>query len=289
MQDLKLPLIFTDMDGTLYSSNFKASQETISDIKFATTKSEENPKPALFNLCTGNPVFERVKNVGKQLNARYLIGSTGASIFDMQKNEFIYQKTIDNEAAKKIIDFANKNQLEIIFWNSYQYFYSNFTNQSSLEATLAYHFDTDKGRDIVNQYKNQEINDIIKIEFICKPKYFKKITKFLKTINVYFIETSSNIEIMAKNISKGSAIKYIVETFYQNELSLEDVFCAGDSKNDVDMLKICGYSYAMANSPQVVKLQAKYHTSSVEQNGLGEAIIDYLYRLNKVIKKFLLH
>ncbi|MBU4692539.1 Cof-type HAD-IIB family hydrolase [Mycoplasma zalophi] len=289
MNNLKLPLIFTDMDGTLYGSSFKASQETINDIEFAITKSEENPRPALFSLCTGNPVFERVKNVGTQLKAKYLIGSTGANIFDMETNEFIYQKTISNEDAQKIIDFANENQFEVVFWNSEQYFYSNYASESALEATLNYHFDTKEGRNIVKKYAGQEITDIVKIEFSSQVQNFKKITDFLKDLNVYFIETASNVEIMAKNVSKGSAIKYIVEAFYKDELSLEDVFCAGDSRNDIDMLKICGFSYAMANSPQVVKDAANYHTSSVEQNGLGEAIIDYLYRFNKVIKKFLLH
>ncbi|CAD7361313.1 Uncharacterised protein [Metamycoplasma salivarium] len=45
----------------------------------------------------------------------------------------------------------------------------------------------------------------------------------------------------------------------------------------------------MANANQEVLKIAKFFTSAVEQNGLGEAIIDYLYRLKNITRKYMLH
>ena len=45
----------------------------------------------------------------------------------------------------------------------------------------------------------------------------------------------------------------------------------------------------MANASKDALNSAHYFTSSVEQNGLGEAIIDYLYRYKNVVKQYILH
>lgn len=52
----------------------------------------------------------------------------------------------------------------------------------------------------------------------------------------------------------------------------------GDSENDISMLSLVGYSYAMANSNKYVKIFAKYHTSAFDQEGVVMAIKDFLYR-----------
>ncbi|WP_261368963.1 HAD family hydrolase [Mycoplasma struthionis] len=104
------------------------------------------------------------------------------------------------------------------------------------------------------------------------------------------IITNYGLEISPKGIDKGSAIKWMIENIYnQYDLKLEDVMAIGDSNNDVPMLQIVGYSYAMANSSKQALKSANYFTSSVEQNGLGEAVLDYLYRLKNIVKKYMLH
>jgi len=52
----------------------------------------------------------------------------------------------------------------------------------------------------------------------------------------------------------------------------------GDSANDLPMFEVVEHSYAMGNAPADVKALAKHHTSAVEQIGLGEAVIDFMYR-----------
>lgn len=64
----KKPIIFSDVDGTLYN-DFNILDETKKDISFA------QKNMADFNICTGNPVFERMLNVSNKVNANYLIAS----------------------------------------------------------------------------------------------------------------------------------------------------------------------------------------------------------------------
>lgn len=59
----------------------------------------------------------------------------------------------------------------------------------------------------------------------------------------------------------------------------------GDSENDISMMKVAGFSYAMDNAKLAVKKVAKYYTSDVLQDGLGEAIRDYIFRTRFDIEK----
>ncbi|QJG66911.1 Cof-type HAD-IIB family hydrolase [Mycoplasma phocoenae] len=287
--ELIKPIIFTDMDGTLYGSDFKVMKQTKSDIEFALSINEENFISSDFNLCTGNPITERTINIANELKAKYIIGSTGAQIYDVDNNKIVVQHCIDNETTQEIIEFSLKNNIELNFFNEKVYYYAGYKNQEDLNYTLSYHFDTEEAKaKMVQKYTNQVIDNIVKIESWCDPKYFDILEDKLKTLNVSYVKSNCGFEIMANNVNKGTGIQNVLQMFYPGH-ELENVFCAGDSNNDLSMFEICGYSYAMANSPSSVQTKAKYHTSSVEQNGLGEAIIDYLYRLNKTKKKYLLH
>jgi|GEM_PF-2384273 hypothetical protein len=82
----------------------------------------------------------------------------------------------------------------------------------------------------------------------------------------------------------------MLENVYKNvETSKDEIMTIGDGNNDIPMLSISKYSYAMANATQTVHEHSHFHTSAVEQNGLGEAILDYIYRLKNITKKYMLH
>lgn len=83
------------------------------------------------------------------------------------------------------------------------------------------------------------------------------------------------MELTAPGVNKGTGALWLC-----NHLDADPNYCMsiGDSNNDLTMLKAIGFSYAMDNSPKSVKEVAKYYTSDVMQNGLGEAIQDYIFR-----------
>ncbi|CRH45557.1 Sugar phosphatase SupH [Chlamydia trachomatis] len=81
-----------------------------------------------------------------------------------------------------------------------------------------------------------------------------------------------------------------MENVYNKEnVLLNEVMTIGDSNNDTPMLKLTNYSYAMANATKEPLSIARFFTSDVSQNGLGEAILDYLYRLKNIARKHMLH
>lgn len=76
-------------------------------------------------------------------------------------------------------------------------------------------------------------------------------------------------EIIPRGCSKASAMEYIVESL---KLPMEETVAIGDSSNDVVMLKRAGRSIAMGNGTDEVKALADYVTTSVENDGIWNAL-----------------
>ena len=288
----KMPIIFSDVDGTLYDHSKIPNQQTIEDIKFA----KENN--AHFNICTGNPYFERMRWLTKLIDVDYLISSSGAHIIDIKNDKTIYSKSIQKLIFNKILTIAKSEGIQLCFWDENNYF---LLNNDSLwnDEILEYHFTNEATKKMFLQIYNNEDICPLKVEIYSKAyNDEKKVKKELNNLFNLFKDidgiditlTSINIEIQAKNVNKGEAILWLLKNVYNNiNINQNDIMVIGDSNNDYSMIILSNYSYAMANASNLILTSASYFTSSVEQNGLGEAIIDYLYRFKNVVKKYLLH
>lgn len=288
----KMPIIFSDVDGTLYGHSKIPNQQTIEDIKFA----KENN--AHFNICTGNPYFERMRWLTKLIDVDYLISSSGAHIIDIKNDKTIYSKSIQKLIFNKILTIAKSEGIQLCFWDENNYF---LLNNDSLwnDEILEYHFTNETTKKMFPQIYNNEDICPLKVEIYSKAyNDEKKVKKELNNLFNLFKDiddiditlTSINIEMQAKNVNKGEAILWLLKNVYNNiNINQNDIMVIGDSNNDYSMIILSNYSYAMANASNLILTSASYFTSSVEQNGLGEAIIDYLYRFKNVVKKYLLH
>lgn len=288
----KMPIIFSDVDGTLYDHSKIPNQQTIEDIKFA----KENN--AHFNICTGNPYFERMRWLTKLIDVDYLISSSGAHIIDIKNNKTIYSKSIQESIFNKILMIAKSEGIQLFFWDEKNYF---LLHNDSLwnDEILEYHFTNEATKKMFPQIYNNE--DICPLKVEIYSKAYNDETKVKKELNnllnlfkdidgIDITLTSINIEIQAKNVNKGEAILWMLKNVYNNiNINQNDIMVIGDSNNDYSMIILSKYSYSMANASNLILTSASYFTSSVEQNGLGEAIIDYLYRFKNVVKKYLLH
>lgn len=282
----KKPIIFSDVDGTLYN-DFNILDETKKDISFA------QKNMADFNICTGNPVFERMLNVSNEVNANYLIASSGSQIYDLKQNKIIKTWPMSFENLKKILDFIKNEDVQMLFWDNENYYFTNENYYRNNEIILHHFLNIDSINKNAKKYNNEEIMPL-KIEIYGQKDLLKRkevnerLLVKLKTLdNISIFSVGSHLEILFKNITKASAISWMANNIYS--CSINDVMAIGDGNNDLDMLKLVDFSYAMANANQEVLKIAKFLTSAVEQNGLGEAIIDYLYRLKNITRKYMLH
>lgn len=74
-----------------------------------------------------------------------------------------------------------------------------------------------------------------------------------------------SIDLIVPGCHKASGLRRLAE---RRGITLEQCAAFGDGGNDIEMLKACGYSYAMDNAPRNVKNAAKSICPSNEEDGV---------------------
>lgn len=265
--------IFSDVDGTIYPFPSKELSEINQNkVKEVVSKGVE------FVINTGNGPYQKIKKLAASLDSRYIICSNGALIFDNETKEILNIEYIPLTEAQKIWDLADEVGIGLYYFGTHQYYLKNPAKEFKEFITNFCEY---------NQWIETGIipNDLHKIEtYGTKEKMKEFYDKAIqRNIDLNIVLLDSHIEITKTGISKGSGVKWLCENILNT--SIENVMSIGDSQNDISMFEITGYSYAMENTDSYSRKFAKYFTSTVEQNGLAEAIDDYLYRSDFELKR----
>ncbi|MFV8470250.1 HAD family hydrolase [Mycoplasma sp. AA7A] len=266
--------IFSDVDGTIYPFPHKQ----LSEVNKAKVR-ELADKNIPFVINTGNPPLEKIQRLADTLHARYLCCSNGAMIYDNLEKKALHVEYIDTKKAEVIWPLALQHGVTLYYMGSDQYYMynSNDVTREFLTTFNEYNDWITDGR--INQ-------DLHKIEAYGTPEAILAFYEacLASGVDLDIINVSNKyIEITNIGISKASGMKWLCDNVFHADLA--DVMAIGDSANDIPMFLTAGYSYAMDNADETTKAAAKYYTSSVEQDGLAEAIDDYLYRSDFELKR----
>lgn len=77
-------------------------------------------------------------------------------------------------------------------------------------------------------------------------------------------------DLVNANNSKASGIESIIRHF---GIKKEECIAFGDGGNDIEMLEYCGIGVAMGNADDSVKAHADYATTSVDEEGIEQALL----------------
>lgn len=94
----------------------------------------------------------------------------------------------------------------------------------------------------------------------------------IKGMNVEAVDTGFAIHLHSPNISKGDAFEKLAAVM---GLKTKDFLCAGDSVNDVEMLKLAGVSITPANGSPEAKSVACLITEKPYGDGTADALRMY--------------
>ncbi|UUD35745.1 HAD family hydrolase [Mycoplasmopsis caviae] len=265
----KKPIVFSDVDGTLYARDCYVSNFNLNIIK---------QDDLSFNIATGNPICPRMLKLAKLVDADYVIGSSGVQIYDYKKSKYLHEEYLDADVVKKIFQIFKKNDVSAAAWSS-EAFYVFKEDDKEFLNKIYYRFES---FDQFELYENQsDIKKIAKIEvyFENTPNIDHLIDELSK-LNCQLIKTHMNLEIISKGASKGNAILWLLKNVLK-VYTTEEVMVIGDSENDYSMFHKFNYSYVMDNAKDEVKDKANFITKAVQEHGLGYAVLDYLEKFNK--------
>lgn len=271
---LKKGIVFSDVDGTIYSRDNYVSNFNLDIIKSYQIS---------FNIATGNPICPRMLKLAKLTDADYIIGSSGAQIYDYKNSKFVKEDYIDADVVKQIFKIFWEQNIPAAAWSSH-IFYAFRENEKEFLNKIYYRYES---FDQFTMYKGEsDIKPIAKMEVYFED--FDKIDELmaeLSKLKCKLIKTHMNLEILPIKESKGNAIMWILDNLLK-DYSTDEIMVIGDSENDFSMFKKFNYSYVMDNAKDEVKKRANFVTKDVQEHGLGHAILDYMQKFQgNLIKK----
>lgn len=244
MKRFKDCVLVSDFDGTLINSNGTISEENIRAIEYFINEG------GFFCGATGRthlgiePYQDRLPT-----HAPWILFN-GGGVYDIHKKRFLHEENINDQVLKPLIKDVMMALPEL--------------NIQICTSRMQYFVNPNGLADLMMVSENQEyeicsMDDIdeawIKLMFHGEPRILRKVEEILieildQEIYRYFYSGEIYLEVMRKEVSKGSGLKALKRILDDNEMKY---FAIGDFFNDVEMLKWADISATPGNSPIEIK------------------------------------
>lgn len=287
-------MIVSDLDGTLLDDYTKLVDQ---DTKITILKAIKK-KNCKFTIATGRGLDDSLlvyKNLGlKNTKWLYVVGCNGAFIYDCDNKNYIYKNFINPELSKKLCDLFYKifNSKHIGKMGAQICINHDFSKK--FQATCMINKDIVlnvfrkktkyflknnwQKKEIFELHKSFDFKNIFKIIFFCENNEDRmRLLGSIISANLPIEISSSglsNIELMAKNDSKGNAIKFL--TTYL-KIDNDNVMVIGDEKNDISMLNMFNKSVTLKSSKMDVKKAAHYVIDAKPSEIVNKAIKKFVF------------
>lgn len=282
-------LVAVDLDGTMLNQYGVVTENTKNVIKKVIEKGIE------VVIASGRPI-DSIKTIAKEIGSeKYFIAGNGSLIYDIQKDEIIYDKFLSKEKVLEIIKICEENSIS----------YNVYTDKTILATALKYNVLYYQKENLKKEESKQTKISIVEnlYEYVKKIKddKFLKLTicddsqtvfqsiirklRQLEGIDVLDVSHMSRktikqgteekiveyyyTEITTNNVDKWEAIEYLINKM---GIQREEVIAIGDNMNDKKMIKEAGLGIAMEGSTPEVTEIADYITDTNQEDGVAKAL-----------------
>lgn len=255
----QIKMVVTDMDGTLLNSNHEVSTHFFSLFE----KLKEHN--ILFAAASGRQYHSILDKLDAIKNDIIVIAENGG--FAMQDGKEIVATPLPHSAKNDIIALLNtikhihpvlcgKNKAYLLgdsplFMEKLKEYYSNYQvleNLSDFEG---------------------EILKIAIYHFESSEKYIYPAVSHLEEHLQVKVSGANWVDISSKNANKGYALQKVME---RNNIKPHELLVFGDYNNDLEMLALADYSFAMANAHSNVIKAANFKTTSNDDFGVERVL-----------------
>ena len=244
---MNLQAAVIDLDGTLIGKG----EEISARVERAVTQLS---KLLPVSIATGREAADTIK-FARQLGLKSpQICDGGATILDPSSGRSVWTDPLGPDNAREIIQTLQRAKAEFIAThpegsvNSYSGItHWNLTRVSALDLD-------EQGADrMVRHFMANPALHVVKV--------------YLPYNGLWAVDfTNSQVDKAAATIKLGQMI----------DIDPGDMMAAGDSFNDLPLLRLCGFGIAMGDAPDELKAVADFVAPPVEEDGLAVAIEEFV-------------
>lgn len=269
---METKILFTDLDGTLLTSERNISPDVLAAIEELIEKGHK------FVLSTGRPLMSALQLAKTYDFIRpgfYISSFNGGLIYDCYEEKELHRKGIPHAAVRLIFDEAKKRGLHVHTYSDTHVLAEKpsemlthycqcigmpyrivpsvtdelpFEPQKVIVADLADHSVLEAFRNDMRPIAEPSLNSVFSNPMLLE----------------YGNPTST----------KGNALRFLCELY---GIDMKNSVAAGDEENDLTMIEAAGIGVAMANAKEEVKNAASYITQRDNNHGGIKEIIEKFF------------
>lgn len=255
IKNLNKKLVFIDIDGTLTRDDGSMSLKTKNVLRIINEKYNNI-------ILTSGRARNDVKNICDELKLKYFISSNGSEIYDNEKNNVLYSKTINSQIVRKLINIAKVYNVEV---------------------KLAINDNEVVIRD--KKYYN-DYDDVKQCMFKGDDEILLNIRKHIEQIENVYIPYDNNqyefgyywFSVLPLNVSKGNAVSFLAKYLNYKKSNLVAI---GNDYNDISMFHNVGNGLAVGNACEELKKIAKKVIGNNNEDGVKKILEKYIDQKEK--------
>lgn len=278
---LNAKILFTDLDGTLLTTDKKISKELrkklIEMIKCGHSLALASGRPinSILEVLSWLDIKDEVIKLRKKdcgTGGIYATAYNGAVLYDCLEDKPIEEYYVPMRVAQKLFDMAEERGIHIQTYAD-DHIVSNVDDDAIKYYTQFIHMPYTVGSDLASELLHDPFKalaiDLESREKLEKLREDIEASELAEYITCAY-SNKSYLEFYNKKAGKGNALVNMCRAL--NILEKNSI-AAGDEENDISMIEAAGTGVAMANANPIVKARADYVTERDNDNdGMVEVI-----------------
>lgn len=252
----QIKLVVSDMDGTLLNSKGKVSKEFYNVFK---ALQEQNIK---FVAASGRQYYSIVDKLKPIVDDIFIIAENGG--IAKKGDKTLHHNYFPNMVVFDLISHLRKieNVYPVICGEKKAYIETK--NQNFIQLLSEYYSEYELVDDLL-EIKNDHFFKIAIYHFESSEQYIYPYLKHLDNDIQVKVSGKHWVDLSHLDTHKGNALKKLQEKL---NISENETMVFGDYNNDLEMMKLAYFSYAMENAHPNVKAAARFQTKSNDEDGV---------------------
>lgn len=270
MNKLPFEVIAVDMDGTFMRDN-----QTFNHKRFDRILNQLRDQGGHFIVSSGRPYTRLREDFAGFLTRIDMIADNGSLL--LQDNNIISTHLITYKTTVDLIHFIQEHYPESsVIVTGVDNSYTTVNASPDFKQKMSFYYpECVEVNDLLSTVSPN--GQVTKITLSYKKDFSAELEREFNKHHTEKVHCTSSgfglLDIVPYSVNKGSALKYFLRYFGVKPSKL---IAFGDGMNDTEMLKLAGYSYAMANGDPEIKKIAKYEAPSNNNDGVLEVLDSYL-------------
>ncbi|MBU2904456.1 Cof-type HAD-IIB family hydrolase [Arenibacter algicola] len=261
----KVKMVVTDMDGTLLNSKHEVSS------KFFQLFEELKKRDIKFVAASGrqyNSIVDKLDSIKEDI---IVVAENGA--FVKKQDQELLATPLDQTTIKNTMELLrNVEGIHPVLCGKNNA-YINGNSDDFVSKLREYYSEFSILNDIASF--DGEVLKIAIYHFESSEKYIYPLVNHLESELKVKVSGENWLDISHMNANKGYALQHIQEKY---GISRQETMVFGDYNNDLEMLAMADFSFAMANAHPNVAAAANFKTKSNDEYGV-ETVLEKLLNL----------